>query len=449
MRQKLILTTASMTLALLLAGCGGDAATVDKSDGSKAAASDTAHDDHADDDHAEDDHDPGGEADGDHDDHGTAAAAHGGDTDDDDHADHDEEGGDVVKLSLEAAKEAGIKTSAAETGAMGQSLSLPAEIRFDADRVANVSPKVSGVIGKLFASEGDTVKAGQTLALIRSRELAGLKAAWLTANTRQALAQKALTREERLFADKITSEADLQNARASFDNAKADADAAENELHAAGVSHAALERISTAADGDNADAYLTAPIAGTVVRRTVTLGETVSAGDAGAAPLFTLVDDSEVWADIAVYKQDLARIRVGAPVALKTDAGDVLAQSTVAFVLPVINEASRTATARVIVDNPDGELRPGQFVTADLSVGNASSVLRIPHSAVQLVEDQSSVFVPVEGGFAPKSVMTGAIAGGFVEIRSGLEVGEVFVTDGAFTLKAQLEKDAFGDGHGH
>ncbi len=418
MRQKLTLTTASLTLALLLAGCGETAATPGQSGATQAASAEASHDDH-----------------------------------DDDHGDerdyHDEDSGDVVKLSPEAAKDAGVQLGTVETGAMGQSLSLPAEIRFDADRVANVSPKVSGVIGKLYAGEGDTVKAGQTLALIRSRELAGLKATWLTARTRQNLAQKALTREEQLFAEKITSEADLQGARAGFDNAKADADAAENELHAAGVSHEALERIATAADGDNANAYLTAPIAGTVVRRTVTLGETVSAGDAGAAALFTLVDDSVVWADIAVYKQDLSRIRVGAPVALKTDAGDVLAQSTVAFVLPVIDEASRTATARVIVDNPEGTLRPGQFVTADLSVGDPKAVLRVPQSAVQLVEDTPSVFVPVEGGFAPRAVMTGEKAGGFVEIRSGLSAGEEIVTDGAFTLKAQLEKDAFGDGHGH
>ena len=279
--------------------------------------------------------------------------------------------------------------------------------------------------------------------------MASLKAAWLTSKTRESLASKALAREEGLFAQKITSEADLQTARAEFEAAKADSDAAENELHAAGLSDAALARIATAADGDNANAYLFSPIAGTIVRRTVTLGETVSAGDAGADPLFTIVDDSIVWADIAVYKQDIARIRKGAAVALKTDDGEVLAQSTVAFVLPVISEASRTATARVIVDNPDGILRPGQFVTADLSVGAPDSVLRVPESAIQLVEDKPSVFLPVDGGFAPRAILTGAKSGGFVEIRSGLKIGEFIVTEGAFTLKAQLEKDAFGDGHGH
>jgi len=357
--------------------------------------------------------------------------------------------GDIVKLSSDMALEAGIKLSKAEKGEMGQSLSLPAEIRFDADRVANLSPKVSGVIARLYASEGDQIRKGETLALIRSRELAGLMASWQKAETQLSLTEQAYAREENLFAKKITSEADLQTARANLQSARAAKDAAENELHAAGVSHGALKNIASAADGDNANAYLTAPIAGTVVRRTVTLGETVSAGDAGAAPLFTIVDDSVVWADIAVYKQDISRIRLGAPVALKTDAGETIAKSTVAFVLPIIDETSRTATARVIVENPDGALRPGQFVTADLSVGDPKAATRVPDSAVQLVEDKPSIFLPMKDGYAPRAVMTGRKSGGFIEIRSGLSVGETFVSEGAFTLKAQLEKDAFGDGHGH
>ena len=226
-------------------------------------------------------------------------------------------------------------------------------------------------------------------------------------------------------------------------------DAAENELHAAGVSDAALERVATADDGDNANSYLSAPIGGTVVRRDVTLGETVSAGDAGSVTLFTIADDSVVWADIAVYKQDLSRIQKQATVVIKSDDGTVLSQSNVAFILPIINETSRTATARVVLENPAGDLRPGQFVTADISVGQSQPVLRVPLGAVQTVENKASVFVPTQGGFKPRAVTLGADTGDYVEIVSGLRAGDRFVSSGAFTLKAQLEKDAFGGDHDH
>jgi len=144
----------------------------------------------------------------------------------DDHGNESEAGHDVVKMSDVAAQEAGIVSARAAYGEIAESLSLPAEIRFDADRVANVSPKVSGIIGKLYVSEGDVVQQGNRLALIRSRELAGLKAAWLTAKTREKLADTGLAREEKLFASEITSEADLQNARAEAQAAKAASDAA-------------------------------------------------------------------------------------------------------------------------------------------------------------------------------------------------------------------------------
>lgn len=420
MKQVLLISTALVASALLLSACSVDTGAATKTAPATSIASSQNPDSHSDD----------------------------GEDHNDNHGDEDE-GEDIVKLSDEAAREAGIVVSQAAFGNLGQSISLPAEIRFDADRVANISPRVSGIIVRLYASEGDTVKRGDTLALISSRELAGLKAVWLKAQTQSSLAATALAREEKLFAEKITAEADVQAARANFEAIKAAKDAAENELHAAGVSDAALEKVATADDGDNSNSYLSAPIGGTIVRRGVTLGETVSAGDAGSQTLFTIADDSVVWADIGVYKQDISRIRNQALVVLKSDDGEVLAESTVAFILPIINETSRTATARVILDNPEGSLRPGQFVTADISVGQSQPVLRIPLASVQTVENKTSVFVPVEGGFTPKSVKVGSESGGYVEIRSGLRAGDRFVSEGAFTLKAQLEKDAFGDGHGH
>ena len=178
MIHKTLLTSSALIVALILAGCtdtSSSAGITEKTQSSMATTDDKVHS-----------------------------------AETEDHDDHDEAENDVVKLSADAAKEAGIETGTVNLGAIGESLSLPAEIKFDADRIANVSPRISGVIGKLYASEGDQVEKGDRLALIRSRELASLKAAWLTSKTRETLASKALAREENLFAEKITSEADLQ-----------------------------------------------------------------------------------------------------------------------------------------------------------------------------------------------------------------------------------------------
>lgn len=355
-------------------------------------------------------------------------------------------GGDHVELDASEAEAAGIKVAEATTGPVSGHLELPAEIRFDADRVARISPKVEGLVAQFSAGEGDTVEAGATLARLTSRELAGLKADYLNASSAERLAKEELDREERLWEQQITSEADVQSARAAYAAAHAAREAAENRLHAVGIGHGVMDTLEEARDGALAQAYVTSPIAGKVIQRNVSLGETVSAG---GEPMFVIADNSVVWADIAVYKEDLAVVNEGLAVTLHLDNGETLAQGKIATVLPVIDETSRTATARVIVDNPDHRLKPGQFVTARIQTGTALSVLRVPSDAVVSVEERLSVFVPTEDGFRPREVRAGASSDGYTEIVSGLSPGDAFVSGGAFTLKAQLEKDAFGDGHSH
>ncbi|RIJ31051.1 efflux RND transporter periplasmic adaptor subunit [Henriciella algicola] len=383
----------------------------------------------------------------------SAAAVHGAEdseTGHDEHSDNevlepDTDHGDHIELNAEAAEAAGIQLSVAEAGAISTLLELPAEIRFDADRIARVSPQIEGLVAQLHAGEGDQVQAGSTLARLNSRELAGLKADYLNALSAEELAKARLQREENLWNQQITSEADVQSARAAFSAAHAAREAAENRLHAVGVGHGTLDRLDEASDGALAHAYVTAPIAGTVIKRGVAVGETVSVD---GEPMFIILDDSVVWADIAVYKEDLGKVDEGQRVTLRQH-GSLLADGQISTVLPVIDETSRTATARVIVDNSSGKLKPGQFVNAEIETGERRSVIRVPSRAIVSVEDRQSVFVPTKDGFEPRSVETGASAGGYSEILSGLRAGETFVSDGAFTLKAQLEKDAFGDGHAH
>tara|TARA_B100000949_G_scaffold152435_1_gene133953 strand:+ start:401 stop:1636 length:1236 start_codon:yes stop_codon:yes gene_type:complete len=358
----------------------------------------------------------------------------------------DTEHGDHIELSPEEAEAAGIHLSEAESGPVPTVLELPAEIQVDADRIARVSPQIAGLVAQLYAGEGDQVEAGARLARLNSRELAGLKADYLNALSAEKLAQAELQREEKLWDQQITSEADLQSARAAFSAAHAAREATENRLHAVGVGHGVLDRLDEAMDGALAHAYVTAPISGTVIRRAVAVGETVAVN---GEPMFVILDESVVWADIAVYKEDLGKVEKGQTVSFRQQGGAHLAEGQISTVLPVIDETSRTATARVILDNTSGKLKPGQFVSALIETGERRSDVRVPSNAVVEVEGRPSVFVPTDEGFEPRRVDVGASAGGYSQILSGLRAGEIFVSDGAFTLKAQLEKDAFGDGHAH
>jgi cobalt-zinc-cadmium efflux system membrane fusion protein len=102
-----------------------------------------------------------------------------------------------------------------------------------------------------------------------------------------------------------------------------------------------------------------------------------------------------------------------------------------------------------VLPNLNGTLRPGLFVTAKVAVGTSSTGLVISKSALQTFEGKTVVFVRTDKGFEPKPVELGRKNEATVEILSGLELGQTYVTDGSFTLKAQLSKGAFGDGHNH
>lgn len=378
------------------------------------------------------------------------ACGNGGDRDSDrssaTEVDHDDgEQSAQVELSPEVASEAGIVTARATRTPLRQFLSLPAELRFDADRVAAVSPQVSGRIIQITATEGDLVSPNESLAILSSRELADLKAEFLTAATSENLAQQALAREETLFAERITPEADLQAARAALIAASAAREGVENKLIAVGVPRSELASLGDAPDLTLAQARLRAPIGGVVARRTAILGAAVSAEDASAPALFTIVDDSVLWADIAVYTQDAAIVEAGMAVVLRSETGAQLAEGVISTVLPTIDETSRMATARMIVDNSDRRMRPGQFATAEIATGAHESRLQVPSAAIVEVAGRTSLFVPTDDGFAPRTVEPGTESGNQTVILSGLDEGEFYVSEGAFTLKAHLERDSFGD----
>lgn len=354
-------------------------------------------------------------------------------------SEEDETESTEIILSDIAAEAAGIQVDIAGYGQMGEVLTLPAEVRFDADRIARISPQIGGIVRKLYATEGDVVARGERLALLASRELADLKSEYMSAKAASELAQTSLNREERLWADKITSQADLLSARAIYSTTNASLQAIENKLQAVG-----LNSVDMNSENNGSDYFVTSPLAGTIVQRSVALGEAVSADNASAEPLFTIADDAVVWIDIAIFKQDLARLNVGSKVRLVDDNSQPLALSEIAFISPIVDQASRTATARVIVENTEGLLKPGQFVRARINLGKGVSVIRVPQNAVQLVHSTPSVFVPTDSGFAPIPVVTGIEQDGYVSILRGLEDGQRYVATGAFILKSQLEKDSFG-----
>ena len=190
---------------------------------------------------------------------------------------------------------------------------------------------------------------------------------------------------------------------------------------------------------------LTTLISGTVIEKHITLGEAVSRD---RLP-FVIADLDTVWLDLFVNQRDLQRVTTGQTVHVEHRPTGSSVAGSISYISPVLEESSRTATARVVLDNRSGRWKPGMFVTGKVELDRLQAPVVVSAGAVFTVHEHPVVFIRVHDGFEPREVRIGAENGSLVQILSGLEPGEQYVSEGGFTLKAELEKSSFDDGHNH
>jgi cobalt-zinc-cadmium efflux system membrane fusion protein len=184
---------------------------------------------------------------------------------------------------------------------------------------------------------------------------------------------------------------------------------------------------------------------GTVIEKHITIGEVRSE----EMPAFVIADLSSVWINLSIYQMHLPYVRVGQQVTVSSGQEFADATGAISYLSPVVDEHTRTATARVVLNNRSGNWRPGLFVEGRIRANKLAVDILVPKSALQMFEGQTVVFVETEDGFVPQPIKIGRTNTDTVEILKGLETGQVYVSRGGFTLKAELEKSNLSEGHGH
>lgn len=272
----------------------------------------------------------------------------------------DEHGGDAEgHFTASEFEHFGVRFATAEAGMVDSGVELPGEVRPNAERTAHVAAQFAGRVREVRARVGDTVRTGQTLAIVESDTLASYP--------------------------------------------------------------------------------LTTAIDGTVIDQHVTAGEMVGPGE----PAFVISDLTTVWVEVNVYQKDLAAVRVGERVRLLGGHDIGTAEGTVSYVSPILDQATRTAIARVVLPNRDGVWRPGLFVTAQVLDPQPAAVV-VPRAAVQRMAGAPVVFVAAGETVTPRPVRLGRGGRRQVEILDGLRAGERYAVDGTFLLKAEFEAGASG-----
>jgi len=350
-----------------------------------------------------------------------------------------------VHLSAVQLKEFGILVKVAGAATLALEVSLPGEIAANADQVAHIVPRVPGVVLEVKKRVGDHVKPEEVMAILDSGDLATAKAKFLAAEARVELARATFIREENLWKKKIGSEQEYLQAKNAVAEAKIALREGKQALHALGLSEADVKMLSEEPDTALTRYAIRAPFAGEVIERHVVRGEMLKED----SQAFVVADLGSVWVNLTVYQKDLPSVRVGQSVRVSPGKGLSEKTGTVSYVSPLVEEATRTATARVVLENEKGALRPGLFVTAVIVSEKLEVALAVPKTALTEIDGKTVVFVQTDGGFVPRDVKTGRSDEKLVEISEGLSLGENYVAAGTFSLKSELEKEAFGDGHSH
>ena len=342
---------------------------------------------------------------------------------------------DVLEVSEDLRRDLRIST-ALVTGRAGQdAITALGELRLVEDAEAILAAPAAARISAVRVRPGDRVTRGQPLIELQSAGVGEARAALLRAEAGLLSAEASLARKRALGAE-VVSQAELEGAEAAQKIAQAEHRAARAALGALGAGEEADPAMS-------ARLVLRAPIDGTVLSRAATVGQVVPAEET----LLRLGNLVQLQVEVHAFERDAARLRPGDPAEVELSAlpGRLLA-ATVARVGAEVEVQSRTVPVRLDLAEV-ADLRPGMAATARLPVPGDRVSLMAPAAALQRSSGGWVVFVPEEDHFRVRPVGRGRDLGSDVEILSGLSDGDSVVVEGAFLLKAELEKRAGGGGH--
>lgn len=185
---------------------------------------------------------------------------------------------------------------------------------------------------------------------------------------------------------------------------------------------------------------IAAPLSGVVTTRNANPGE-----QTGEKMLFTVADLSTVWVELSLFPRDVAKVRVGQSVRVKSTEAGLQADGKVIYVAPFGQSSNQTLTARVLLDNSERRWAPGLYVSAEVTLAQTEVPLAIHSEAVQMLDGRGSVFVKDREGFTPHEVKLGRRDSETVEVLSGINVGDTYVTANSFVLKAEFLKSHASD----
>lgn len=309
----------------------------------------------------------------------------------------------------------GLRIAPVTVGSVSGSWRTVGRVEVDPTRVRKTNVKVQGYVERLFVDfVGRSVRRGQPLFSLYSPELLAAQNEFVLAlATRDALDQAGST----------------DHSGASL------VEGSRRKLELWDVPSAEIQRLERTRTPSRTLTFYS-PISGVVTAKNVVQGASVNAGDTP----YEITDLAEVWVMADAYEGDLASVRVGMPAALTLKAYPGRSfRGSVAFIDPLLDQATRTAKVHMHFPNRGLELKPEMFGDVVLE-GADRTGLRVPSDAVIRAGTRDVVFIALgDGKFSPREVQLGTRNGSEVEVRSGLKAGQHVVTRANFLVDSESQ----------
>ncbi len=346
----------------------------------------------------------------------------------------------IAESQVPAVTKSRIKIEPVTLRSIPEVVSAPGEVSLDLKRAAKVAPRIEGKVEHLYVFLGDHVRKGQSLASIGSPRLDELVQDYLIAKSQTETAESNFRRTQKLADEGIAPERRLIEERGRYREVNTRYQHMREKLLALGMTPDELRALERANHEESHRYLLKSPIAGTIVKQNVVLGQGVSP----EKELFEVVDTTHVWVFAHLPIEQASRLKPGDPGTIVRKGGDTV-PTVLRDISPVADNTTRTIRVRFDVPNPEQRLKPNEYVEVQLTK-DSTALLAIPATAITLIQKTRGAFVLRDNGYTFLPLEVGREEGAWAEVRKGLSEGDKVVTSGVFDLKSLLLKEAIQTG---
>jgi membrane fusion protein, heavy metal efflux system len=343
---------------------------------------------------------------------------------------------DSIELSESQLK--GVKVEAIETRDFPIEKSAVGSIDFNEDLLTQVFTPYPGRIIGLFATIGDEVKKGQLLFTIDSPDLLQASSTLISAAGVLQLTSKNLARLKTLYETKAISQKDLEQAVSDQQTAEGALRAARDSVRIFGKTDAEIDRMVADRKVDPT-LVVPSPIAGRITARNAAPGLYVQPANPPAP--FTVADISTMWMLANVTESDAPAFKIGQEVRVSVlSFPNRTFQGHITTISSMVDPTTRRMLVRSEIEDPNHELRAGMFANYVITTGSPERSLAIPIDGVVREGDGTmTVWVTADRRrFTKRTVKTGLLNEGYMQLLAGVQAGELVATEGALFLSNAL-----------